>query len=84
MCSLFNDWEKDIEAYCLQNGLDFEKAKNLPKSWGKNDVCLHYYDSERGKSGLCDETPARIVLMIVKENGMLRFEQTEYTHEYLS
>lgn len=84
MCRLFDAWQGDIEQYCQQNGLDFQKAKRLPQSWGKNDLCLHYVDKEKGKLGLKNETPAKIVLMVFKENGKLRFEQTEHTRKYLS
>lgn len=84
MCKLFNEWEKEIKTYCLNNDLDFEKAKRLPKSWGKDDIALQYVDREKGRRGLLDETPAPVVLWIRRERGKLIFEQTEYTRKYLS
>ena len=29
MCKLFNQYEKEIERLCNENGLDFEKARSL-------------------------------------------------------
>lgn len=84
MCKLFSDHEREIKEYCLQHNLNFEKAKKMPQSWGKSDIWLQYYDSEKGKSGLLDETPAPIVLKISVGSEKLSFEQTEHTKKYLS
>lgn len=84
MCKLFEDWSSQIETYCTENGLSFEKAKNLSKCWGKNDLALQYYDPEKGKMGLLDETPMPLVLLITQTAGGLVFEQTEHTRKYLS
>ena len=85
MCKMFVDWSDEIKGYCETNGYDFEKAKKLVKSWGKTNLFLLYHDPEKGKAGLCDETPMPIVLSIFKEpNGSLRFEQTEHTKKYLT
>lgn len=88
MCKLFNDWSEEIKAYCEENGLSFEKAQKMSKSWGKNDVILQYFnpDSESVKKGLglLDETPMPVVLWITKDDNGLNFEQTEYTHKYLA
>ena len=83
MCRLFNKYSKEIEKYCLENSLDFEKAKSLPKCWGKSDIWLQYHDPDKGVNGLLDETPAPIVLKIFIDNGSVQFEQTEYTEKYL-
>lgn len=85
MCKLFDEWSKDIKKFCDENNLSFEKAKKLSQCWGKNDLILQYYDKERGKNGLLDETPMPVVLWIKRdEKGNLFFEQTEYTNKYLS
>lgn len=84
MCKLFSKYENEIENYCLQNNLSFEKAKKLPQCWGKNDIWLQYHDPEKGKKGLLDETPAPIVLKISIVDGKAVFEQTEHTRKYLS
>ncbi len=89
MCKRFDEWSEHIKGYCDVNGLDFEKAKKLSKSWGIDDLMLLYYDSEcevvKKGLGLLDETPMPLVLYIKKEpNGKLVFEQTEYTKKYLS
>ena len=77
MCKLFNQYEKEIEKICIENGLDFIKAKKLPQCWSKNDIWLQYYDPEKGKNGLLDETPSPIVLKIVIINGIVTIEKTE-------
>lgn len=84
MCKLFDVWESDIRTYCNENGLDFQKVKTFPKSWGKDNIFFHYCDPDKGKAGLRDETPARTVLKVFIENGSPHFEQTEYTKQYLS
>lgn len=83
MCKLFSKYENEIRKYFIENSLDFEKAKKLPQCWGKNDIWLQYYDPEKGKNGLKDETPAPIVLKIIIDNGRVIFEQTENTRKYL-
>ncbi|MGN0468456.1 MAG: hypothetical protein ACI4GY_07020 [Acutalibacteraceae bacterium] len=84
MCKRFDDWSKEIENFCNTNGFDFEKAKKLSKCWGKNDLILQYYDPEKGKLGLLDETPMPVVLWIIKNGDKLEFKQTEYTKKYLA
>lgn len=84
MCKLFDLWESEIQRYCMENHLDFEKARKLPQCWGKNDLWLQYHDPAKGKQGLLNETPAPIVLKIARSNGKLLFEQTEHTRKYLS
>jgi len=84
MCKLFNQWETEIEKYCTENNLNFEKAKKMGKSWGKDDIALQYNDPEKGLKGLLDETPAPVVLWIRKNSDHLEFEQTEYTKKYLA
>ena len=47
MSELFDKWEDDIKKYCEINNLSFEKAKNMAKCWGKDDLILQYYDSSK-------------------------------------
>lgn len=85
MCKLFDEWTPQIREYCKTNNLSFEKASSMSQCWGKNDVILQYYDENNSSgNGLLDETPMPIVLKILKANGMLHFEQTEYTNRYLA
>lgn len=83
MCKLFDDWSKDIEKFCIENNYSFEKAKKLSQCWRKDFLALQYFDPEKGKTGLLDETPMPLVLTISKKNGKLHFEQTEHTRKYL-
>ena len=88
MCKMFDDWSEQIEEYCIKNNLSFEKAKKMSKCWGKNDIILQYFnpESESVKKGLglLDETPMPAVLLISKDGNQLKFEQTEYTQQYLA
>ena len=84
MCELFTEWSADIQRFCKENDLSFEKAKKLSKCWGKDFLILSHYDPEKGKMGLLDDTPAPAVLLITKgEDGKLVFETTEFTDKYL-
>lgn len=84
MCELFTEWSADIQSFCKENNLSFEKAKRLSKSWGKDFLILGYHDPEKGKTGLLDDTPAPAALLITKgEDGELVFETTEFTDKYL-
>ena len=84
MCKLFDDWSDEIRNYCNENNFSFEKAKSLSQCWGSNFLALQYYEPEKGKNGLLDETPMPLVLMIQrKSDGTLSFEQTEHTEKYL-
>ncbi|MGN1481797.1 hypothetical protein [Porcipelethomonas sp.] len=83
MCKLFDEWVNEIKAFCIDNSLDFDKAKSMSQSWGKNFVALSYYDKTKGTSGLLDDTPMPLVLLIKKTSEGLTFEQTENTKKYL-
>jgi hypothetical protein len=84
MCKLFSEWENDIQKYCLDNGLNFAKAKQCGQCWRPGLLMLQHIDTKKGQLGLQDETPAPIVLTIRKDDGSLVFEQTEHTHRYLA
>lgn len=85
MRNLYKEWKSQIEEYCKANGLSFEKAKKLTKNYIMNRyLILAYNDPEGGKNGLLEDMPAPPVLIIREdENGVLQFEQTEYTDIYL-
>ncbi|MCM1577358.1 MAG: hypothetical protein NC078_00990 [Ruminococcus sp.] len=85
MCKLFDDWSSEIENYCNENGLSFDKAKKLSQSRNKTSIGPGYHDPEKGKRGLLDDTPMPLVLYIERiQDGSLVFTQTEYTKKYLS
>ena len=64
MCEIFEKHKLEIEKYCENNNLSFEKACQMGQCYGKNDLWLQYVDKEKGKKGLLDETPAPVVLRI--------------------
>lgn len=83
MCKLFDEWAKEIKKFCDENSLDFNKAKVLSQSWGKEHLALAYHDKSKGVNGLLDDTPMPMVLLITKTETGLNFEQTEFTKKYL-
>ena len=83
MCKLFDEWENEIKKFCDENMLDFNKAKSMSQSWGKEHLALAYFDKSKGSKGLLDDTPMPMVLLIQKTPDGLTFEQTEYTKQYL-
>lgn len=88
MCKRFDEWENEIRKYCADNNLSFEKAKSMAQSSNKTTLLLQYFnpDAESVKKGLglIDETPMPAVLWITKNGDGLKFEQTEYTRQYLA
>lgn len=83
-CKLFNDNIAEIKKYCERNKLDFDKLCGMSKCWGKDDLIFQYYDPEKGKNGLLDETPMPIVLIMFQTVNGPVFEQTENTYKYLA
>lgn len=84
MCMLFDKWSGEIQRYCDNNNLSFEKAKKLSQCWGKDFVALQYYDNTKEKKGLLEDIPMPLVLLIRNTAKGLVFEQTENTSKYLS
>lgn len=87
MCMEYSQYADKIKNYCDNNGLDFskiKKKKKMIKGCGEDDIIFQYHDPEKGKMGLLDETPAPVVLKIIRMGSNIKFEQTEYTHKYLS
>lgn len=84
MSKMFDMWHNEIETFCRENRLSYEKAKTMAKAWGKNDLILQYHDPEKGGRGLLDETPAPVVLIMIIQDGKPIFQTTEYTCKYLS
>ena len=84
MCMLFDKWKKEIKQYCDQNGLSFEAAQKMSQAWNKTTVVLYQPEKSNNESGLLDDTPSPMVLLIQrKKDGTLKFVQTEHTRKYL-
>ena len=87
MCKLFLDNESVIKDYCEKNGLNFEKAKHSPKTFGQDDIYIQHYDEEiatQELAGLIRPSPMPITLKIFKRGTRLEFEQTEHTATHLA
>ena len=82
---LFDKWKSEIKQYCESNGLSFEAAQTMSQAWNKTTVVLYHPEKSDGSSGLLDDTPSLMVLLIQRnKDGTLNFEQTEHTKKYLS
>jgi hypothetical protein len=85
MCEILFNNEKEIENYCINNGLSLGKLKFSPKCYNNEHVFFQYVDlSNNNGLGLLDETPAPITLKIYKRGSKLEFVQTEHTKKYLT
>lgn len=84
MCKLFDEWKAEIKRYCDQNGLSFDAAQKLSQAWNATTVVLYHPEKDNSESGLLNDTPSPMVLLIQREkDGTLKFEQTEHTKKYL-
>jgi len=82
---IVNEHRPEVEQYCADNNLLYEKIFNSPCSCDKTSIfILGEGDPERAKLGLADNVPLPVLLKIFLENGNLRFEQTEHTRRYLA
>ena len=80
----YKDYIDEIQKYCKENHISFEKLNSMVKGCGNNDIMFLYHDPDKGKDGLLDETPMPLVLLLTKEpSGKLVFKQTEHTQKYL-
>jgi len=85
MVKIFKMYKKEIEAYCAENNLLANEVFRSACSYNDKIVVLQHpeLNTEQSRRGLADDIPAKVTLRIFLEDGELRFEQTEYTHEYL-
>lgn len=79
----FLEWKDEIKQYCELNSLDFEKVQKSVSAWGKNFLAFLYFDRQKGRKGLLDETPATVLLTVEKTDNGLIFQQTKNTKKYL-
>lgn len=83
MSKIFDTWRSEIEAYCVANGLDFQKALGMCQAFGKDNLILQYHTPSKANVVMDCSKPAPVVLSMKIENGAPVFEQTEYTQQYL-
>ncbi|MDL2236048.1 hypothetical protein LJC07_07920 [Christensenellaceae bacterium OttesenSCG-928-L17] len=88
MCKLFDEWKPEINKYCNENGLDFEKLKTMSRQWNKDMLVFTYHDKKKSEEnrrlGVMDWSPLPDVLWISRVGNQLIFEQTEHTQQYLA
>jgi hypothetical protein len=80
-----DEYEKDLKAYCEDNGLFADKAIRAPYSRIGNQLHLLYHnpDDRKRKNYNIGGTPCPVMLIVIPEAGGVRFEQTEHTRKYL-
>ncbi len=84
MCMNLKDYRNEIQQYCINNKLDFEKTMSAIKGCGSDSITFQVAENKRNIHGLLDETPLPTVLILYKKNGGIEFKQTEYTQRYLA
>ena len=87
MCKIFKKYRNEILKYCNDNNLDSKKIFKSAKSYNNELVFVQHYDPSEpivfGENWR-DDIPAPITLKMFAKDNKLEFEQTEYTHKYLS
>ncbi|MBR6029180.1 MAG: hypothetical protein IKP40_08810 [Clostridia bacterium] len=83
---LFRTHREQISAYCATHGLSYAKLKKCGIT-GLNQKNIFQYwnrNPDSTKTGLMDNRPAPIVLIVERTEDGLRFTETEHTHEFIS
>lgn len=78
-------YHDEIRNYCQAHNLSFEKTIASVK--GCNDDSVFFQalvKSEKSRTGLRNETPLPVVLIMKKVGTRVVFEQTEHTKHFLS
>jgi len=86
MIKIFEKYYEEIMKYCEENNLDSNKIFKSAKSYNNELVFLQKPDAKELKKEdrwRCD-IPATITLKMFANGDKLKFEQTEYTRQYLS
>ena len=83
MSKMFDRWSDEIKTYCIENGLNFQKATEMYQAFGKDDLILQYHVPSKENVVMDCTNPAPVVLIMRIEDGKPTFEQTEYTQKYL-
>ena len=89
MSKFFEIVKEDIAAFCKEQGYSFDKLMSSSMGWNDEDEHLSFSYSipnlEEDKKGLGSKNkPIGLLLVSRAKNGVLLFEQTEYTRNYLT
>lgn len=85
MCKRFAEWKNEIENYCKENSLSFEKAKHMVMCENEDVLVIQYYDhSAVSENEIHNETPLPVVLWVTRNGDSVEFKQTEHTMRYIS
>ena len=82
--TIYEEFLPQIEKYCQENNLDFEKLKHEPGCFNSDNLIFQYHDPTKGKDGLKDKTPMPVTLSVKRKGDGIAVEQTENTKKYLS
>ena len=83
MHPIFKSRKEEIEKYCHENGLSASKVLSSAHFGKPERVFTQHVDYSKPEWKPFGDAPAPITLKIFLEDGVLRFEQTEFTHLYL-
>ena len=86
MIKIFKKHYDDIIKYCYENNLDSDKIFKSAKSYNNELVFLQQPNLNKldDENKLRCDIPATITLKMFDKGDKLEFEQTPYTHKYLS
>lgn len=74
---------KNFIDYCQKMGVAYDKIMALPKCYTKDMIKFQILNEEKGKMGLMDNTPAKVILTIRKDGNELVFEPSEDIKKYV-
>ena len=71
------------EDYCSEHGIDSDKLLKSPASYNKTMIVFQNPKMNNHINGIKDETPAKIIMRITKNNDGLSFEPSEDILDYV-
>ncbi len=63
--------------YCSDNGIDYDKIMRLPRCYGKDIIRFQIVNKEKGRTGLMDDTPAKVLLTVEYSNGEFIYQKSD-------
>ena len=81
----FDVFAQDLQQYCKENNLDFNKVKTSPKCGNENMLFIQHLNDTTDGKGLNNESPAKVILSARKKpDGSIIIERQRDTDKYLS
>ena len=75
--------DQQFNRFCTDKGISRNKLFNLSKTYGGDIAFFQIFDKERGKLGLMDDQPAKVILKAWYEDGVLKCELSSDYLDYV-